>query len=150
MGLTSVYTPQIIVNGRRELVGSDRDKLTDAVSKALNKNAKAAFTNLHVTVTDMQKVTVNYEAKGDLSDCEVHFALVSKHESTSVKRGENSGRQLSHTNVVRQFITKPADTKGNLSFSQSSITDTSNILVIAYIQHINDLSIIAAAQAMVK
>jgi hypothetical protein len=147
MNLSSVYTPQIVVNGNAELVGSDAGKLNYAVTKALHTSTLATFTELRVTVSEGKKITVDYEVKGDLKDSEIHFALLSKHESTAVIRGENGGRQLNHTNVVRQFITRRADVRGSVSFGPAPTPDRDNVLVIAYIQRMGDLSIIAAAQA---
>ncbi len=147
MKLQSVYTPQMIVNGRIEFVGSDQSKLNDAIKKALSLNSTASFSKLNVTAKEGQKIAVNYEAKGDIKGCEIHFALVSKHESTAVKRGENGGHQLDHTNVVRQFLTIPAAAQGEATFDLSPVPDGNNWLVIAYIQHTDDLRIIAAAEA---
>ena len=147
MKLQGVYTPQMVVNGRTEFVGSDNSKLNDAIISALNVNATAAFSKLGITRKEGQKITVSYEAIGNIKGCEIHFALVSKHESTAVKRGENGGRQLDHTNVVRQFLTIPAAAQGEASFDLSAVPDLNNWMVIGYIQHTDDLRIIAAAQA---
>jgi hypothetical protein len=145
MKLNGVYTPQMIVNGSSELVGSDESKLSTALSKALQANSNASFNKLNVNIKEGQKAIVHYEVSGDLSDCEINFALVSKHESTAVKRGENGGHQLSHTDVVRQFITITAVASGEVSLDMPLSLDKSNMSIIAYIQRKDDLHIIAAS-----
>ena len=50
---------------------------------------------------------------GDLRQTELIAVLVQKHAEMKVKAGENSGAKLSHTNVVRSFIQKPAQEKMN-------------------------------------
>lgn len=41
-----VYTPQMVVNGEKEFVGSDQKALNDALQHSLNTNATAAFVKL--------------------------------------------------------------------------------------------------------
>jgi hypothetical protein len=144
MGLNGVYTPQMVVNGKYELVGSDETKLNEALSKSLQIKTTAALTKLTAAIRD-QKIIVDYEAQGDLRGSDIHFALVSPYESTAVRRGENSGRQLSHTDVVLQFTSLPAAVQGSVSFDQPTATDAHNLIVIAYVQQSDGMHIIAAA-----
>jgi len=144
MDLSGVYTPQAVVNGSYEVVGSDESKLNDAVAKALSIGAAASFTKLESTHTADQKLSIRYGLKGSFKDCDIHFALVSKQESTAVRRGENSGRRLTHTHVVRQFISTPAAAEGEVSFASSPLPGTDNTAIIAYLQHRGTLRIIAA------
>jgi hypothetical protein len=135
-----------VVNGTKEMVGSDADALHRAITEALQAKAYATFTTLKIGVTKPDQLSVSYETQGDLRDCIVHLALVTKHESTAVKRGENEGRQLTHTDVVRQFISMVA-TRGEADFDISAYPDHGNLMVIAYVQREKDMHIIAAAKA---
>ncbi len=97
--LNSIYTPQAIINGSTEFVGSDRSKMVNAIgrSKKINKTI-----TLNV-LTGNNKVMVDYKIN-DLSPGEsLLIALAQKQATTDVKRGENSGRKLKHINIVRQF-----------------------------------------------
>jgi hypothetical protein len=143
--LTSVYTPQMIVNGQYELVGSDEPKLDETIARALRHKTSLTFTSLAINANDGSKITVHYELKGNPDGCQIHFALVSKHESTAVRHGENSGRQLDHTNVVRQFVTAAASQRGDASLDIATGSDLSSMLIIAYIQRMSDTQIIAAS-----
>jgi hypothetical protein len=147
LNLTSVYTPQIVVNGTEEFVGSDGSKLNDAVARSLRKKTIASFSKLTSLVNNDKKLSVSYQLNGAFKGSEIHFALVTKQASTSVKRGENVGRVLSHTNIVKQFITTPAAAQGEVFFDLSSVADRSDLLIIAYVQHTDDSEIIAAVSA---
>jgi hypothetical protein len=144
LGLSGAYTPQLIVNGKTQFVGSEETTLQTSLAAASHLKSLAAFSALH-TINESGKLKVSYSLQGDFKNSDIHFALVSLHVSTFVKRGENSGRKLSHTNVVRQFITQPAQASGEATFpSGTALSD--NTAIIAYVQKSVDHSIIAAAK----
>lgn len=100
-----VYTPQMVIAGRTHEVGSDRL----AVQKAIDANEGHA-----------QSVKLNWSI--DKSNLNVHlpegegdaviwlFHMDAKHD-VPVRRGENSGENLSYYNVVRK-IERMADWDG--------------------------------------
>jgi hypothetical protein len=143
----NIYTPQMIVNGSSELVGSDKSALRNALSQALSTSTTIAFKNLSVTQPSGNSLHADYELGGDYSNCSVNFALVSLSETTSVKRGENEGRTLTNENVVRQFITMKAAGNGEIDFASSPVPVAGNVSVIAFVQHNADLKIVGAAMA---
>jgi hypothetical protein len=140
--LNGVYTPQIVVNGTQEFVGSDGSSLDEALLKADSKKSSAEFSELKALSSGKQ-INVSYSLKGDFADSRINFALVSIHESIFVKSGENHGRQLEHTNVVRQFVTVQAASSGNIQLNDVAQTD--NWMLIAYVQKNNGLAIVGAA-----
>lgn len=83
-----IYTPQAVVNGELEGVGSR----TGEVSTML-RNSKAL--PVSVQITD-NKVTV---AQSD-SDADIVFVRLLKEQETNVKGGENKGRQLAGKNIA--------------------------------------------------
>jgi len=100
-GLNSTYTPQVIVNGSKEMVGSDDNQLQSAIQQSLKHRQS---TKLEIKAASAGKsLTVSYST-GD-ADGLLNIALVQLHAETNVKKGENSGRKLTHTNVVRVFKT---------------------------------------------
>jgi hypothetical protein len=146
----SIYTPQMIVNGSREFVGSDRSALQQALSKALKTSAAVTFKSLKVEQLPGKNIHVNYEVAGDYTGCTVNFALVSAHETTEIKRGENGGRTLNNENVVRQLLTAKAAAEGDAEFSASPVPSPAKSSVIAFVQRTTDLSILGAASAFVQ
>lgn len=145
---SSVYTPQMIVNGSSQFVGSDENELNDAIKKSLNEKSFATFKTLSVTNGEGEALRVQYALEGDIAGSKINFALVSLNETTYIKRGENSGRTLKNENVVRQFISKPTDISGEIEFAFSPVSGKNNIAVVAYIQRNSDLKIIGAAMSV--
>ena len=102
-GLDSVYTPQMVVNGREQFVGSDRR----ALQEALATEANSRLADLHITSAHLTggSVTFTYSAK-HLRAPDVHLVaiLVDDLDGSDVKRGENSGRHIDHASVARGFV----------------------------------------------
>lgn len=150
MELSSVYTPQIIVNGSHEFIGSKENELNDALAEALSIKTTAGFKTLTTTLEDGKPPQVHYALEGDYEECKINFALVSLIETTSVKRGENGGRTLVNENVARQFISAPANASGEVDFSTTPLPVKNNMAIIAYIQRSKDLKITGAALAEIR
>jgi hypothetical protein len=105
-----VYTPQMIVDGQTEFIGSAMNKALEAIAKAaLSPKADVRIVIPETkTQKDNQKVRLNVSVKnvpqvnrGDVA--EVILALTEDNLSSNVSRGENSGRKLAHTAVVREM-----------------------------------------------
>ena len=101
--LSSVYTPQAIVNGGKEVVAGNEKELKEAIGQELShttpKNFELATKNI-----EGQNITVSYKLeKGNKSI--LYIALVQSEATTDVKNGENAGRQLQHHNIVRELKT---------------------------------------------
>lgn len=100
-GLSSVYTPQMVVNGREQFTGGDRRALEAAfATEAQRKQIELHITAAQVTQKDL---TFSYSAT-DLppkSSIQLVAVLVDDTDRSNVARGENSGRQLTHAFVAR-------------------------------------------------
>lgn len=92
------YTPQAVVNGRYEFVGSQRQTLAETVLEAAK--APRATVTLARTATGALAVRVANLPAGT-TPADVLLALTETGLSTQVGRGENSGRLLRHASVVR-------------------------------------------------
>jgi len=96
LGLSSAFTPQAVIDGRRSFVGSDRNRILSAMAETLNSVpiiAEIAEGELSVTLPD-------WPNRGDY---DVNVAAYLPTASTSIGGGENSGRALDEFNIVRQF-----------------------------------------------
>ncbi len=102
--LDQVYTPQIVVNGKKEFVGSSEGTLRNAIQAGLQKPANDAisFNTVHFT---HDALTLQYQTKGVSANCALVIAFVQKNAQSHVKAGENSGRLLNHVNIVRNLAT---------------------------------------------
>jgi len=97
---TGSYTPQAVVSGRYELVGSRTGELAQTVAKA----AKAPQADVSlVTSGSTVRVRVASVPAGTAAT-EVLLAITESGLSSQVGRGENSGRLLRHASVVRQLM----------------------------------------------
>jgi hypothetical protein len=97
-----VYTPQVVIDGREELVGSDESGVRRAIAKAAK--LPRARIDVHTTV-DGNKLTANATIADLPSDVkeplEAWMVVTEDGLTTIVKRGENGGRTLQHDAVVR-------------------------------------------------
>ncbi|MFC4263189.1 DUF1223 domain-containing protein [Ferruginibacter yonginensis] len=149
-GINGSYTPQLVVNGNKEFVGSDNTTLYNVLNSALNTKTAARFKYLFVRYNAENAIQIDYELEGNFRDCDVNFALVSNSETTVVKRGENGGRTLENDHVVRQFITKTAATKGTEIFATTPTPAKNNASIVAYIQQKNNRTIIGATATTIQ
>jgi hypothetical protein len=97
MALSSIYTPQMVVNGRFEAVGSDRDRVAAAIAKAAATTPAAPIA---LTAAGNALVVQIGAGSGQGRVWGVVYDL--RHE-TSVRRGENAGRSLTNVNIVRSI-----------------------------------------------
>jgi hypothetical protein len=108
--LESVYTPQLVVNGEYELVGSNRTGAQSAIKKALLEQAA-----VQINITDVKMIDgllqMTVESNGDLKKTDLLAALVQQHAVVGVGAGENSGAKLSHINVVISLTKQKAEQK---------------------------------------
>lgn len=141
--LSSVYTPQAVVNGKSEFVGSNRNKLHQSVEEALNISPKASI-SINADVNN-NNITTKYTYTGE-EKAVLNFALVQLEATSAVKRGENSGRKLHHINVVRDFKTIETikNTNGKINFLIPAGLTAKDVKLVAYAQEKNSGSIIAA------
>jgi len=98
--LQSIYTPQVVVNGRYEFVGSNEITLR----ASLKKNSTLDKLYLQVERKDASTIVVSCTLKAAATDL-LNIALVQPQAQTVVKRGENNGQVLLHVNVVRNLKT---------------------------------------------
>src|SRR5213075_1507013 len=100
---SEVYTPQMIVNGKEVIIGSDRGKATDAISDAMKNPAASAIQFQSEVQESLQKIKIHFTIQSNSKDEVLNIALVEEQTTSDVSRGENKGRKLNHVNVVRSF-----------------------------------------------
>ena len=102
--LDSVFTPQVVVNGEKEVLGSDGA----AILKAVTASKGAASLALHIdsvaNSASAKTMEVTFSVTGRIGTPVDVFAVVADDAAkSSVLRGENSGRTLEHVSVARSF-----------------------------------------------
>ena len=97
LALPMVYTPQIVVDGKWEAVGSDRAEVERALDLARRDPAEVPVT----LALDHSQAQVTLGPGSDRVAASVLLIGFDRRHVTAVKRGENSGRTLAHVDVVR-------------------------------------------------
>lgn len=110
-----VYTPQIVVNGRHGAVGSNARSVS-----ALTRDA-AMKTRPTLAVTANNSGGYSVRVNGAVSGAsELMLIALSSYETVAIGRGENGGRSVSYTNVVRDETRVPATAQTRRSFTITS------------------------------
>jgi hypothetical protein len=97
-----VYTPQIVVNGNTEFVGSEEAKLRNAISTNL-QNTPSIKISLDATGINPKQATLKYNISNADKNSILQVAVVEKSATSKVAAGENSGRTLAHVQIVRKL-----------------------------------------------
>lgn len=99
LSLSSVYTPQMVIDGSFDAVGSDRTKVNRAIA--------AASQHGKIPIVIAASPAGGWRATLPATDIDqpatVWLALYDREHATPVRRGENAGKTLTNYNIVREF-----------------------------------------------
>jgi hypothetical protein len=106
-GRSSIYTPQMVVDGHAELVGSDELGAIEAVENE-TRFVKVPLSLSGVHFENNNKVSMHVEA-GPLEaigtrSANLYLAIADESDVSQVSRGENAGRTLKHVAVLRSLV----------------------------------------------
>ena len=105
-GAGFVYTPQFVMSGR-DFKGWDNSRLNEAI-EANQKLASRANLSLNAVTLANGAISLNASAQttkpADAKNSDVFVAIYENKLVSQVKAGENSGRELKHDYVVREFF----------------------------------------------
>jgi hypothetical protein len=136
------YTPQMVVDGNSQLVGSDERQAVQAIQNA----AKVDKFRISLSAPRLEgnSLTVHVEV-GETSGAgakhtsgQVWIALADDMDQSNVRRGENAGRTLKHVAVVRT-LAQVGTVEGNSTFSKdltvsAGNANLQNLRVVAILQ----------------
>jgi hypothetical protein len=137
-----VYTPELVVDGRFGVVGSDGRKAESAIQEAMRApKIPIAISNAY---RDGNQVTVHIEVPADERRLKsgravLYVALTDNRAESQVARGENAGRSLAHVGVVRVLkqvgtIDLEAATARNVMITTKPGTGANGSRLVAFIQ----------------
>lgn len=146
--LGGVYTPQAIVNGQTEFVGSAQGTLHNAIYAGLKKEAIAQIALSNVVVNG-QNATLKYNATGNATNTTLQLALVQKNAVSRVKNGENGGRNLSHIQIVNALKAIPLgkNKAGETNIKLADNFTSTGFELVAFLQENTTGEITAATRA---
>jgi hypothetical protein len=140
--LESAYTPELVVNGEYEMVGSDRMEVNEAIKKASGEVVKVFPVVRNVELSE-NKIQFKVELDGNSDKLDIHAALVQSQARMKVNAGENTGATLTHINVVRVFETQRAKNEIEFKLNWPAGLEKNNWQLIVYAQQ-NDGKIVGA------
>lgn len=146
MRLGRIYTPQMIVDGQEEFVGSQKAKLTQTLKSSFADNRKQIITMSNIKRTGSQ-VSFQYKSNMNTNGMVINIAIVQKNATNRVPRGENRHKTLSHTNVVCAFKTQPFLMNDNVMMEIPDLEKAVACEIILYAQHRNTLEITAVGKS---
>ncbi|HTH82256.1 MAG TPA: DUF1223 domain-containing protein, partial [Mucilaginibacter sp.] len=143
-----IYTPQIVVNGKKEFVGSEEGTLRNAIKSNIVKPSLTQLTLSDIENTGKQ-VKLHYKVEGNGTNSVLLLAVVQKSALTKVKAGENNGHMLSHVQIVRQLqsIALSNDKSGVESIALPAGFTAKGYEIIGLVQNTQNGEIVAAAKA---
>jgi hypothetical protein len=139
--LNSAYTPEMVVNGAQQFVGSNAAAMNAAVEEA--SRAKP-IGNVTVDVARHDsKIDATIRAEAPQSS-DIVLVIFENNVATRIERGENEGRSATDDAIVRRIVRVG---KGSLTQTVSVDTDPSwrRVGVVVFVQDRTTLAITAAA-----
>ena len=109
-----IYTPQIVVNGAADALGSDQAAIERAIAQTDRRNGVMSLPVTLAVNNGTLNVTIAAADKAPAA-AEVWLCPLAKAVPVAIGRGENRGRTITYHNVVRSWLKL-----GTLSAAQSS------------------------------
>jgi hypothetical protein len=102
-----IYTPQMVVNGAVEFVGSDMNRAYHEIENAAQSETSQIDLDLNPNPKDPELLDLSLHLTNrkaaKLRAANVYLAITENNLSTFAQRGENAGRTLRHSAVARSF-----------------------------------------------
>jgi len=154
-GGAQIYTPQMIVDGRTQFVGSsdsDARRAIRAASQGQKPTVQLSWENDGTLAIHVDALNVDAANNAAPRDSQQLFLVVAENLLHSdVKRGENAGRALEHNGVVRQLLPiGKIDTPSVPFYSTVAVHaarewNRANLRAVVFVQERRSRHIIAAA-----
>ncbi len=142
--LGRIYTPQVLVNGTVEFVGSNAKRVDHEIKSALSRQPEVDLSLRAVVSADGQSAHVNYEIQGRHDVSDFCMAVVENGLVTNIDAGENNGRVLRHDGVVRAFRSIPLNAPVGSVEVDLSNTESEAVSLVGFIQENQGMRILAA------
>jgi len=141
-GGRSIYTPQLVINGKKHIVGSDKTSLETSLTTLKTKKLSVPIT---ITGVVKEGTTVKLKYKSLFgTNSRLNVVMLLKRYVTEVRRGENRNRTLLDTHIVidKEIIKDTAISE--VTFSDVNF-DIKRLEFVAYVQN-SKLEVTGATQ----
>ncbi len=109
LGSRYVYTPQMVIGGRFDAVGSHRAEVEAAIER--QRRDKGSAVRVELIVDDQEQVSARLSRTATGGEAALWLVRYNVSEAVEIRRGENAGRTITYSNVVRD-ITHVGDWDG--------------------------------------
>jgi hypothetical protein len=99
LGLRYVYTPQMVIDGAAQAVGSGRAEVLGGIEKMRGRDRVA----VSAARGEAGELAVTVGEGADGAGADIWLAAYDRRHSTEIRRGENSGVTLINAHVVRSL-----------------------------------------------
>jgi hypothetical protein len=153
MGLSSPYTPQLIVDGKSELALSD----TQQVSKVLQEAAKAESVPVSIGTIRIEggspailRAHIAADGTAEKHNADVFAVLALDRAESQVLHGENGGRRLTHVAVAQEIVKIGKLEKGRSFAADYQLKlkpglDAKNLRLVVFVQESGPGQVLGAA-----
>lgn len=100
LGRRGVYTPQMVIGGHIDVVGSNRRAVANAIDRDQHRSDPAL--DVHFTTKD-DMVLVQITGAAYADSATIWLVRYERRHDVPIERGENAGHTLSYFNVVREY-----------------------------------------------
>lgn len=142
------YTPQAVINGQSEFVGSNPFQFRELVT-AVCEQEQAFSVSGKVTRRD-GILQVDFRSSRSSGPISMYAALVEKSIQHFVPRGENKSRTLKHYNVVRSLVSADLSEHGQLMLRWPEGMKPENSEVVLFAQHKKNLRVMAGTRLSIE
>ncbi|MGI9071838.1 MAG: DUF1223 domain-containing protein [Bryobacteraceae bacterium] len=139
----SVYTPQMVVDGSTEFVGSDARRARASIQQAA-QSQKVAVRLIPLERHSVETLRVEVRADAlpaplNAIEADVYLALAENEATSQVRGGENGGRRLHHVAVLRSLkllgrISPGATFMKEVPIGLDNQTSPSQLRLVAFVQ----------------
>ena len=140
-----LYTPQMIVNGETEFVGSRSEEATTAIASALKSPATIKLTIAQDSIS-ADSIYIHYTSSETDKNYSLRIVITENQLVSKIGKGENSGKTLTHQGVVRIFYSVDLNKKnGVISIPLNGFHLNNECNLVAFAQQKQTMKILGAA-----
>jgi hypothetical protein len=122
MGLWSIYTPQMVIDGRLEGVGSRTREISDKINRVSTMSLADRVSVPIALRASAGILSIKIEGGAAPKGGDIWLVTYDDEKSTAIPRGENAGKTLTEYNIVRG-VWRLGDWNGQAVSSDYAVKD---------------------------
>lgn len=148
MNSETTYTPQLVINGTYDVLGSAESAIKEIVKEEIMKKKQNTISIKKAFLKDYQ-IHIEYALNEPSPNTVINLALVKKKEFTIITRGENKGLQQTSYNIVVDFKTVSSESDTSFFELKKEIL-SSEYFIVVYLQNSKTGTITTASKSEIN